>query len=206
VRYGRRGGHPPRRHSRTVRDSFPSHGSSSHESLSLALHWEQLLAPGAWHMHSQSWRTFRVETFPAPMPSRMPAPRLHILGITQGIGFLGHPSRQGIRPGRLLPSLREPLTGYSVPRPFSVTLGRHCTPRPSYRVNTTYPHTTWPNGDVSLLGLRITAVSQVPTHDAYVPSSKILTIATCSRRHRFRLAVYPLSALALPRLIASLSQ
>jgi hypothetical protein len=23
--------------------------------------------------------------------------------------------------------------------PFSVTLGRHCTPRPSYRVNTTYP-------------------------------------------------------------------
>ena len=26
-----------------------------------------------------------------------------------------HPSHQGIRPGRLLPSLREPLTGYSVP-------------------------------------------------------------------------------------------
>jgi hypothetical protein len=24
--------------------------------------------------------------------------------------------------------------------PFSVTLGRHCTPRPSYRVDTTYPH------------------------------------------------------------------
>ena len=36
--------------------------------------------------------------------------------------------------------------------PFSVTLGRHCTPRPSYRVNTTYPATAWPNGDVSLFG------------------------------------------------------
>jgi len=67
-------------------------------------------------------------------------------------------------------------------------------------------YTTWPNGDVSLLGLRVTAVSQVLTHDAYVPSSKILTIATCSRRHRLRLAVYPLSALALPRLIAGLPQ
>jgi len=64
-------------------------------------------------------------------------------------------------------------------------------------------YTTWPNGDVSLLGLRVTAVSQVLTHDAYVPSSKILTLATFSRRHRLRLAVYPLSALALRRLIAS---
>ena len=69
-------------------------------------------------------------------------------------------------------------------RPFSVTLGRHCAPRPSYRVNTTYPAIlrgrmeTFP-----FLGLRLSvrrqasAVSQVLTHDACVPSSKILTMA-----------------------------
>ena len=74
-------------------------------------------------MHSQGWRTFRVQTSPIPMLSRMPSPRQRIPGITLGIGFLrlrsgqalGDPSRQGIRPGRLLPLLREPLTGYSVP-------------------------------------------------------------------------------------------
>jgi len=96
--------------------------------------------------------------------------------------------------------------------PFSVTLGRHCTPRPSYRVITTYaPHITWPSGDVSLLGLPVSAsqtlaVWQVLTHDAYVPSSNILTLVTRSRYHRFRLAAYtctarkcmcPLSTLAL---------
>ncbi len=70
-------------------------------------------------------------------------------------------------------------------------------------------YTTWPNGDVSLLGLPLSvlqtsAVWQVLTHDAYVPLSKILTLATCSRRRRFRLAVYPLSTLARRRLIAIL--
>ena len=52
---------------------------------------------------------------PAPVSSRAPSPCQHIPGITLGIGFLGDPSRQGIRPGRLLPLLGEPLTGYSVP-------------------------------------------------------------------------------------------
>ena len=76
-------------------------------------------------MRDQSWTSVRssvhfrachkTQTHPAPVPSRVPAPRQHISGITQSIGFLGHPSRQDIRPGRLLPSLREPLTGYSVP-------------------------------------------------------------------------------------------
>ena len=61
------------------------------------------------------WRPSKSQTPSVPMPSRVPVPRWHISGITRSIGFLGHPSRQGIRPGRLLPSLREPLTGYSVP-------------------------------------------------------------------------------------------
>jgi hypothetical protein len=57
----------------------------------------------------------KTQTLSAPMPSRVPAPRQHISGITQSIDFLGHPSHQGMRPDRLLPSLREPLVGYSVP-------------------------------------------------------------------------------------------
>jgi len=93
----------------------------------------------------------------------------------------------------------------------SVTLGRYCTPCPTYRVDTTYLATSWPNGDKFPFGpavylFRQLAVRQVLTHDAYVPSSKILSIVTCSGRHRpwsfgpgtkgFRLAVYPLSPLA----------
>ena len=100
-------------------------------------------------------RVPKTRTRSAPMPSRVPAPRQPIPGITLGLCFLGHPSHQGIRLGRLLPSLREPLMGLRSVRsvcPFSVTLGRHCTPRPSYRVNTTYANTTWPNGDVSPFG------------------------------------------------------
>jgi hypothetical protein len=94
---------------------------------------------------------------------------------------------------------------------FSVALGRHCTPRPSYRVNTTYPAILRGRMEtVPYLGLRpvcrqASAVSQVLTHDACMPSSRILTIATCSRCRRTRLAAYPLSVLALRRLIASLT-
>jgi len=95
--------------------------------------------------------------------------------------------------------------------PFSVTVGRHCTPRPSYRVNTTHPAIlrgrmeTFPFWACVLSVRRqASAVSQVLTHDACVPSSKILTVATRSRRRRFRLAVYPLSPLARRRSIAIL--
>ena len=52
--------------------------------------------------------------------------------------------------------LRESQDG--LPRsvcPFSVTVGRHSTPRPSHRVDTTYLKTTWPNGDVSRSGLPV---------------------------------------------------
>ena len=95
--------------------------------------------------------------------------------------------------------------------PFSVTLGRHCTPHPSYRVE--YPRITLVRGRMEMfpfwacvLSVRrqASAISQVPTHDVCAPLSRILTIVTCSRRHRTRLAVYPLSPLALRRLIAVL--
>ncbi len=60
------------------------------------------------------------------MPSHIPTLRQLIPGITLGLCFLGHPPCQGIRPGRLLPFLREHLTGYSVPcvhlRGFRVVL------------------------------------------------------------------------------------
>ena len=46
-------------------------------------------------------------------------------------------------------------------------------------------------------------VWQVLTHDAYASSSKILSLVTCLGRHRSRLAVYSLSALALRRLRTS---
>jgi hypothetical protein len=106
---------------------------------------------------AQDLNSFSTSAF--PYTGLTPACRqtgLRIPGITLGICFLSHPSRQGIRPGRLLRQRRRTVDGLlrSV-CPFSVTLGRHCTPRPSYRVNTTYAHTTWPNGDVSLLGLPV---------------------------------------------------
>ena len=153
-------------------------------------------------MHSSSW-TFRpvfttlsrvpkTRTHSAPVLSRVPALRQHIPGITLGLSFLGHPTPSRLAAWSPAPALSErALDGF--PRsvcPFSVTVGRCSTPRPSYRVNTTYAHTTWPNGDVSLLGLRMTAVSQVLTHDAYASSSKILPIVTCLGRS-------PLSASSL---------
>ncbi len=57
---------------------------------------------------------------------------------------------------------------------------RYFAPCPSYRVDTTYESTTWPNGDKFPFGpavclSRQLAVRQVATHDAYVPSSKILS-------------------------------
>ena len=171
-------------------------------------------------MHSQGWRTFRhVARFAPETSSNLSCPHAFSRADPTS-AYPGHCPRPlllgaSFPPGHTAwppaPIAERAVGGLlrSV-RPFSVALGRHCTPRPSYRVNTTYAHTTWPNGDVSLLGLPSAcwqlAVRQVLTHDACVPSSKILTIATRSRRRRFRLAVYPLSPLALPRLIANLPQ
>ena len=52
----------------------------------------------------------KTQTHPAPMPSRVPTPRQHILRITRGIGFLGYPTPQrhpAWPPAR--PCGREPL-------------------------------------------------------------------------------------------------
>ena len=64
-----------------------------------------MLAFGAWHLRAQGidlrpvFTTpfsvcHKTQTHPAPMPSRVPTPRQHILRITRGIGFLGYPSPQ----------------------------------------------------------------------------------------------------------------
>ena len=63
----------------------------------------------------------------APIFFGLPAPRRHILGVTPGLGFLGHPSAGGIRSGHLL--LREPASGYPVPiARFPSALGLHYPP------------------------------------------------------------------------------
>ena len=120
-----------------------------------------------------------------------------ILGITPGISFLGHPTPPRLTAWSPAPALPErALDGF--PRsvhPFFVALGRYYTPCPTYRMETIYGCTKWPNGDNSLLGLPINQVWQVPTHDAYAPSSKILSIATCSGRRHFWLALIPFSPL-----------
>ena len=125
--YGRRGGRPPRRHYRTPRDGFPITGLFSHTSLchghpivydySLTRLDTCTVGVGIYAHASPVCDSRSIEGcfFPAPVSSRVPSPRQHIPGITLGISFLGDPSRQGIRLGCLLPSLREPLTGYSVP-------------------------------------------------------------------------------------------
>jgi hypothetical protein len=50
----------------------------------------------------------------------------------------------------------------------------------------------------------LSAVWQVLTHDASNTPLLALSIVTCSQRRHFRLVAYPLSPLALRRLIASL--
>ena len=113
-------------------------------------------------MHSQGWRIFRhVARFAPETSSNLSCPhafsrtgptsaypehypRPLLLGASHPPGHTAWPpapiAERAV--GGLLRSVR----------PFSVALGRHCTPRPSYRVNTTYAHTTWPNGGVSLFG------------------------------------------------------
>jgi hypothetical protein len=105
--------------------------------------------------HSVPWRVPKTQTLSAPVPSRVPALRLPILGITPGICFLGHPTPPRLAAWSPAPALPERALG-GFPRsvcPFSVTLGRYSTPYPSPRVDTTYPLTMWPNGDIPLLGL-----------------------------------------------------
>ena len=72
-----------------------------------------------------------------------------------GISFLGHPTPPRLTAWSPAPALPErALDGF--PRsvhPFFVALGRYYTPCPTYRMETIYGCTKWPNGDKSLLGL-----------------------------------------------------
>jgi hypothetical protein len=108
-------------------------------------------------------RTARLpKTLPhsAPMPSRVPALRQPIPGVTQGLCFLGHPTPSGLTawsPAPVSPERAPDGFPCSV-CPFSVTLGWYYTPCPTYRVKTTYRFNMWPNGDNSLFGACLSTV------------------------------------------------
>jgi hypothetical protein len=174
-------------------------------------------------MHVQSWTCVRfsvrfrachkTQTHPIPVPSRVPALRQPILGITPGLCFLGHPTPSRLTAWSPAPALPErALDGFSRSMcPFCVALGRYCTPCPTHRVDTIYCATKRPNGDKFPFGpavclSRQLAVRQVRDHDASTIPSLSLSIATCLGRHHFRLVVYPLFPLALSRLMTSLPQ
>jgi len=89
-------------------------------------------------------------------------------GFPVGLCFLGYPTpsrHPAWSPSPVQPraetslrssGLRESRDGLLGSMcPFFVTVGRHSTPRPSHRVETTCLNTTWPNGDVSRLGLPV---------------------------------------------------
>ena len=158
ISYGRQGGRPPYRHYRTGHESFPlirlfSHTSLCHRHSIVSNCLPTELGICAVRvgltsgLHYAAWqRVSKTQTYSAPMPSRAPVPRQHISAIARSIGFLGHPSRQGMWPGRLLrngqancPLQRAADRLLRSVCPFSVTLGRHCTPHPSHRV--VYPRT-----------------------------------------------------------------
>jgi len=117
--YGRRRDRSPRRRSRTVLETFASHGSSAHGLLSSVPLREAFLS---WRLGQCSGRVraLRARSSVRPktpairpvlfhcldLPS-VPASRQPIPVITPGLSFLRHPSPQWLVVGCLL--LREPL-------------------------------------------------------------------------------------------------
>jgi hypothetical protein len=148
--YGRRGGRPPRRRFRTGRESFPlirllsTRASVTGTPLGTITHPRSLAsAHSEWNFRSAFTTPLSVcprpFTLSAPMPSRVPALRLHIPGITLGLRFLGHPTPSGLAAWSPAPASPERAPD-GFPRsvcPFYVTLGRHSTPCPTIRVDTT---------------------------------------------------------------------
>jgi hypothetical protein len=55
----------------------------------------------------------KTRTHPAPVPSRVPTPRQPIPRITEGICFLGYPTRRWHTAGDLLRLRRRATGGYS---------------------------------------------------------------------------------------------
>ena len=128
--YGRWGGRPPHRRSRTGRESFPSSSSSVHEPLSQARHWKRLLAPGAWQLHVWRW-TFRPVLSPEWAKAHPACLRLSLLlhrcllvyrphvsispALPRAFASWGILLRPGFQPGRPLPYPGEHRTGFPVP-------------------------------------------------------------------------------------------
>jgi hypothetical protein len=135
------------------------------------LHRERVIAHGAWHMCSQSWtyaqsslrssRVPKTRPLPVPVPSHVPALRQHILGVTPGLCFLGHPTPPGLTAWSPTPALPESAPG-RFPRsvcPFSMTVGRYSTPCLTFRVDTISFSTLWPEEAIPLLGLPISRLA-----------------------------------------------
>ena len=103
-----------------------SHGSSVHEPLSSGTPlWVIALPRSLAYAHSEldfvrsslrSWRVPKTRTHSVPMPSRLPALRLPIPGITLGLCFLGHPPPPRLTAWSPAPASPErAMAGYSVP-------------------------------------------------------------------------------------------
>ena len=145
------------------------------------------------------------------MPSRV-RPHVSISpALPEALASWGILLPDGIRPDRLLAPSGENRLG--LPRsvyPFRVTLGWHSTPCPSYVSGEThvlaYAVAEWghvPFGPAYVCFTKLQPLWQVLTHDAYVPSSNILSIVTCLRRRHLRLVAYPLLTRALRRALAT---
>ena len=144
----------------------------------------------------------KTPTRPAPVPSRRPAPRQPIPGVTQGLCFLGYPSHPGIRLAAF--STRESPWWVT---PFRMSIWRGGRPvlyagphRSDGHPASAYGGAKW--GPIPF-GPACQPFRQVPTDDASTVPLLALAVATRWGPRDLRLVAYPLFALALRRLSAS---
>ena len=124
ISYGRQGPLGPRLHFRTPRDGFPITGLLSTRASFIGTPLGTITRPRSL-AYAQSGLDLRpvfttldtlyplrlpkTQTHSVPMPSRVPALRQLIPGITLGLCFLGHPTPPWLTAGYLLQlDLREP--------------------------------------------------------------------------------------------------
>ena len=125
----------------------------------------------------------KPDLFPGSLSSWLPGRCLHILRITVGLGFCGHPAHRGLAVGCLLPIGRANGGLRRSEYPFCVVLGRHFTPEFVWSGDI-YARTRYP-GTLSRLGLRISRFRR-SSMTALLPclhSSFAMTTCSTPRRH-----------------------
>ena len=149
----------------------------------------------------------KPDLFSGSLSSWLPGRRLHILRITIGVGFCGHPAHRRLAAGYLLPMGRANGGLLRSERPFCMALGGHFTPgfiigwKPSTRGLDSRllcflgQHSRETIPDLGLPGSRFIGRSCMTTLLPCLHSS--FTITTCSTHRRFRLAAYRLYTHAL---------